>query len=167
LKRRGVNIATDPDQVFIDWDLTNRVNLNKILEEGNNAMLSRNFKEALKNFKMAEELTEKLSNFDHKLHYKSAILNLTGRIYLLQGNFKKSIDTAQEMLKYLELKNDIPGRAIAYNNIGNAYHGMRKNKEALKQFKIGLKLLKDQGLENSSTAFTIRTSINTLKKKSK
>ena len=119
----------------------------------------------MKNLVIATELAEKLSNFNDMIHYKSAILNFTGRIYLLQGNFNKSLENAMEMLKYTEQKNDLPGKAIVYNNIGNAYNGMGKNKEALKYYKMGLKLLKAQGLENSPNALTIKRSLKDLKNK--
>ena len=165
LKRRGVTVATTADEVSIDWDLNNRIKINEILEKGNNFILTGNYNEAMKNLVIATELAEKLSNFNDMIHYKSAILNFTGRIYLLQGNFNKSLENAMEMLKYTEQKNDLPGKAIVYNNIGNAYNGMGKNKEALKYYKMGLKLLKAQGLENSPNALTIKRSLKDLKNK--
>ncbi|MFX0019246.1 MAG: leucine-rich repeat domain-containing protein [Promethearchaeota archaeon] len=167
LKRKGVSVVTSAEEVSIDWDLNNRIKINEILKKGSSLILTRNYNEAMNNFEIATELAEKLSDFNHKLHYKSAILNLTGRVYILQGNYHKSLETALEMLKYVELKNDLPGKAIVYNNIGNAYHGMGKSKEALKYYKMGLKILKTQGLENSPDALTIKNSINKLKKKIK
>lgn len=117
LKRRGVTVATTADEVLIDWNLNDRIKINKIIEKGKNNLLRGNYNEAMENFKIATALIEKLDNFNDVLHYKSVILNYIGRVYLIQGNYDKSIETAEEMLKYMEQIGDLPGKAVVYNNI--------------------------------------------------
>jgi Leucine-rich repeat (LRR) protein len=165
LDSRGVNIKTAIDQVFINWDLENKIKISNLIEKGRKLISTRNYNEALKNFEAATELAEKLSNFNQKLYYKAAILNFTGNVYLLQSNYNKSLEDAKEMLKSMDQINDLPGKAVVYNNMGNAYHGMGRYDEALKYYKMGLNLLISQGLEDSPNALTMGKSLEKVKYK--
>ncbi len=127
-----------------------------------NIYLSTSPKKAIEYADKAFELAKKNKNKKQQAN----ALNILGRAFLFQGNYKKTIECFQKSLRIYEKSGNKKGIADLLINIGNIYHDWDKYDKALeynlKALKIKKELIDKQGIANS--LHNIGNIYNSLKK---